>query len=183
MIYGDTLEEIAKEFPTFVIRYKSKSRLMKTAGFLLHMLSGGKADSFMSNFVTTLGTTVYVPNAWMGMTPEKRVVLLRHERVHMRQQKRLGMARFLFMYLLWPVPIWFAKKRRDFEREAYTESIKADHYFYGFIYVDTAEYKEFIVTDFSGPCYMWMWGPRKDNERWFDDTLRQLHDDVSHGSA
>lgn len=183
MVYGHTLKELKKEFPLFVIRYKSRSPLMKAVALLLKILSGGRSSTFLTDFVTTVGSTLYVPNSWMGLKAEDRVVILRHERIHMRQQRRLGLLRFFFTYFVWPFPVLFAKGRRDLEREAYEETLRTDHYFYGFIYVEQPGYRQDILNDFKGPRYMWMWASTQDNEVWFDSALARLRADVARTSA
>lgn len=175
MYYDREVANTAREFPHFEIVYKRHSPLMRTLGWLLRAATFGRANTFMTEFVTTIGTTVYVPNGWAGYSQATRSVLLRHERVHMRQQAAMGRVRFFLTYLLWPVPFVYAKGRRDLERPAYLESLRADHFFFGFDYVDRPEYRAAILQDFNGPDYMWMWRRPQDNQRWFDEALINLH--------
>ena len=74
--------KIQTYFPDFKIVEKSSSTLMKIIGILMFFAPG-----FMTQFLTTLGDTVYVPSlSWA----ESNLPCLIHETVHMYDNKRLG---------------------------------------------------------------------------------------------
>lgn len=184
MLYLETaLVQLKKEFPDFALYYKRNSRLMKGLGTALKVVSFGQVTHFLSEFVTTFGNTVYVPDLWDEMKDVDKVVILRHERVHMRQQRRLGRASYYVRYLCWPLPGLFAFGRRELEREAYEETMRADKFFHGLAYVTSDAYKKEITAEFSGPSYFWCWANYKDNEAWFDYTLAKLCLEESYHTA
>ena len=72
---------------------------------------------FASNNYTLISpTTLYVPKG------KKRVPksLLRHESVHARQMREVGVLKYLFLYLIC-LPVFFNKWRWKWEWEAYRE--------------------------------------------------------------
>lgn len=164
--------EISREFPDFRIRKKEDSRLMRLVGFLLYVLSFGKNQDFMTKFTTTLGTTIFVSSGWDDLSPVSQCVVLRHERVHMRQAKKYGRLMFSFLYLFWPLPMFRAAWRRRFEQEAYEETIRAV-YEYG---EDPANYvfRVRMILHFTSSEYLWMWTNEADIEEWFDATVSRI---------
>ena len=106
--YLRLIEEIKEEFPTFTIRKKSSSFFMKSISTCLKVISFGKMDSFMEDFITTIGNTVYVPDNWDSKSASTKIISLRHERIHMRQTKRIGRIKFSLLYLFFPIPIFRA---------------------------------------------------------------------------
>lgn len=164
--------EIAKEFPNFKIRLKSQSWLMKTINVLLLILTFGRQKTFMTSFVTTLGSTVYVPDSWSSWNPTAQCITLRHERVHMRQSRKYGWLLFSLLYLFCWLPLWRAKWRTKFEMEAYEESMRSLLDYGG----DPSNfvYKAKMIRHFTSAEYGWMWTKEKDIEDWFDRTLSRL---------
>ena len=94
--YETLLVEIRKEFPDFHIIKKEDSRLMKLIDVCLKIISFGQMKTFMTDFITTLGSKVYIMERWESVALIDRIAILRHERVHMRQARRYG--RFLFSF-------------------------------------------------------------------------------------
>ena len=84
------------------------------------------------------------------------------------------MIRYVLLYLLWPLPILWAKGRRDLEMEAYAESIRATKEYYGDALLLTDSYRERMISHFTGGAYLWMWVSRKAVEKWYDDTVKKL---------
>jgi hypothetical protein len=174
----ELLEEIKKEFSDFKLVPKANSKLMKFIGTFLAIITFGQATEFMTRFHTTVGYTVYVSQAWEGMSDVSKQVLLRHERVHMRQRKKFGFLLYAFLYVLFPFPLLFAYFRMRFEREAYTESMHAtaDLYPGGLGILERADYRKKMLKHFTSAEYFWMWPFRKGLERWFDATLAELRE-------
>src|SRR3972149_9289554 len=114
---------IRKEFPGFLIKKKTDSRMMRAIDLFLKIITFGQMKKFMSSFITTVGEVVYVPDNWDGKTEQNRMIVLRHERIHMRQAKRYTRPLFSFLYLFFPLPTVFAYFRMRLEREAYEESM------------------------------------------------------------
>ena len=109
------LRRIEAEFPEFRVVSKRNSCVMRGIDVALRVLTFGAMATFMTEFVTTIGTTVYVPDKWDSRSPLSRAVVFRHEAVHMRQVRRLGFLVFAVLYLLWPLPFVFATGRRNLE--------------------------------------------------------------------
>lgn len=149
--------EIRGEFPDFKLTPKSESHLMRAVGGLLYALSFGRSRSFMQRYITTVGHTVYTNLGWDGMDDVAKIVVLRHERVHMRQQKRLSFPVYAFLYLLVVLPAFLAIGRTKLEQEAYTETIRAQLQYRGTGYVWSRDFQDWLASQFVGPAYLWMW--------------------------
>lgn len=171
--YETFLQEIKKEFPDFKLIKKSDSKLMKFIDTFLKAITFGKMNTFMENFITTIGNTVYVNNSWDARSASTKAITLRHERVHMRQSKRIGKIKFSLMYLLFPLPTVFAYYRKKFEQEAYEESLKALFEYYGQKFFTQAT-KDNIVNHFTSAEYFWMWPWKKDIEEWYDGVVEDI---------
>lgn len=164
--YSRVLTETLREFPDFSIVRKTDSRFMCLLGWLLFFNRG-----FMTGFHTTIGSTLYVTPGWEQMADLDRAALLRHERVHLRQQRRYGMALYAFLYtLLLPAVFTF---RARLEQEAYEESLRAQLEYWGpgsF----TPELREWYLRCFTGSAYFWMRPFRKSVASWYDGVLRGM---------
>jgi len=171
--YEALLEEVKREFPEFKIVKKTESSLMKAIAAFLRLITFGKMNSFMDKFITTLGQTVYVPSSWDANSPATNAITIRHERVHMRQSRDHGSVKFSLLYLFAYLPIGLAYYRTKFEKEAYEESLRAVHDYYGSKFF-TKALKENVVNHFVSAEYLWMWYNRKHIEEWYDVTVEQI---------
>ena len=158
--------QITAEFPSFKIVNKSDSTLMK-------LISCFMVASFMSNFVTTIWNTVYVPSNWATYSVAEQCSLLRHESIHMRQAKSLTFPLFGFLYLCVFFPIGLSYFRAKFEMEAYAETL-ASYKDYGESYSDPAT-QAWLTTQFVGPNYGWMWPFKSAIISWFNATVAKLN--------
>lgn len=165
---------IREEFPNFEVVRKSDSRLMSVIHTLLMCISFGQMRTFMVDFVTTLGTTVYVPTKWETWPVPSKMAVLRHERVHMRQAKKYGRVLYSFLYLFVPLPIGLAYYRMLFEKEAYTESLRAYADYYGVDSLRGGASRNSMVRHFTTAEYMWMWPFKKRMEKWYDNEVSKL---------
>ena len=166
--------ETRVEFPGFQVRHKAMSRLMKLVGLLLLLVTFGQQRVFMTEYVTTIGEKVYVPDGWENWDEFRRVAILRHERVHMRQVRRHGMFLFALMYLLLPVPLFFAYFRAKFEWEAYEESMRAVAERNGLRILDDPKYKQSIFEHFTTGAYGWMWPFTGTLEKWYLASQKKI---------
>lgn len=173
-IYIDVLEDVKSEFPSFELVRKADSRFMKFLAFLLFF-----NKAFMADFVTTIGNTIWVPDKWDKWPAVSRAEVLRHERIHLRQQVRYGMPRYVFMYLLWPLPFLRAKGRTMLEQEAYKESLVARAEYYGVESLAGDNMRESFIGHFTSGEYGWMWTKRADIELWYDTCLEEIHEQSS----
>lgn len=169
-----TIEDISLEFPSFKVLKKSESWLMKTIGKLLFIISFGQNKSFMTDFITTIGNTVYVPDSWDSKLEKSRIEVLMHERIHMRQSKKLTPIIYALAYLLFPIPIGFAWARAKLEWEAYTESMRVKSHFSGIQSVKTPEFKEYLFKNFTGSSYMFMMPFKSILEKWYQESIKRL---------
>jgi hypothetical protein len=171
--YDRLIDDIRKEFPDFRIIKKADSRFMKLINAFLRIASFGKMKTFMDSFITTIGTTVYVPDSWNSRSSSTKAITMRHERVHMRQARDLGSIAFSFLYLFFPLPFVFAYFRMKFEKEAYEESLRAAHEYYG-TKLFTQALKDDVVQHFTSAEYMWMWPWKKSIEEWYDGVIKGI---------
>lgn len=172
---GDAfLAELAREFPRFRIVYKRDSAICRALHWGLLLVTFGGQRQFIDGYYTVLGDTLYVPDAWDDLPDIDRVILLRHERVHLRQRRRYGNVGMTFLYLLPFFPLGLAYGRARIEWEAYAETLRATAELHGLPAARDPRLRERIVTRFTGPDYGWMWPFRKQVERWFDAVLAEL---------
>ena len=171
-LFEPFLAEIKEEFPTFDIVPKRSSKLQRAIHVALAIVTFGGMRTYATQYHTVLFGKLWVPDAWEKMSDVDRYVLLRHERVHLRQRKRMGDLVMGFVYLVPFFPLGLAYGRARIEWEAYTETIKATHETYG---MDRAKaLKPFLVGRFVGPDYGWMWPFRGTIERWFDEVIAEI---------
>lgn len=167
----DIIEGMRSEFGVR-LAYKDESRLMKLIGRFLSVITLGSFTEFMSHYVTTLGNTIYVPRVWMVMQDDERAMILRHERIHLQQQRRYGRLLFSFLYLFPLLPVGLAYFRQKFEKEAYEEQMRAAVE-YGRDIMRPEE-RNFVVSQFTSSRYLWMWPFKGAVRHWYDETARRL---------
>lgn len=154
--------------------YKDESRLMRAFNKLFYF---GKKDSKFMNYYATTGKNriVYIPRGWWSKaSDEEKVILLRHELIHMKQMERYGRFLFLFLYFCFPFPIGLAYYRAKFEKEGYEETLRARYEYWGSELITSRECKDWIVSQFTGGVYLWMWPFKKGISVWYDKTVREI---------
>lgn len=166
------LADIRKEFPAFKLVDKSTSKLMLMIDLFLKVITLWRMKDFMRTFTTTIGYTVYVPSGWKMRPIKSRSIILRHERVHMRQRAHLGLW-YSISYLFFPLPAVWAYFRMKYEMEAYEESLRAVAEYYGTASFTQAMRRAY-VAHFTGPEYFWTWPWKARIERWYDSTLARI---------
>jgi hypothetical protein len=185
------VREILAEFPAFRIVPKAGSPLSVAIDWGLRVITLGAQRHYMTRYHTVIGDTLYVPEGWQAMTDAARVILLRHERVHLRQRRRYGMVPFALLYLLPILPLGLAWFRARFEWEAYRETLRATAELRGLDALDDPVLRREIVRRFVSGDYGWMWPFSDTIQRWFDqavdDIRRERRGDSEgashHGSA
>jgi hypothetical protein len=166
------IDEIKNEFPSFRIRKKRDSLLQRAIHVALAVITLGGQRVYLTRYHTVLFGTLWVPDAWDKMSDADQYILLRHERVHLRQRKRMGDLWMSFVYLMPFFPLFFAWGRARIEWEAYAETIRATAEVLG---IDAAaSLRPHIVKRFTGPEYGWMWPFPKAVNRWFDEALADV---------
>ena len=147
-------------------------RIDEHADLMAYLAELGNEEHYLTRYHTVLFGKLYVPDVWDGMGDEERYILLRHERVHLRQRRRMGDAWMAFVYLLPFFPLGLAWGRARIEWEAYVETIRA-----------TAEVRSLeaaralepeILRRFVGPDYGWMWPFPRVVRRWFREVIADL---------
>jgi hypothetical protein len=166
--------ELEAEFPRFRIIRKPESRFQRAIHRLLVVASFGQMRAYLDSYHTTIGQRVYVTGDWEEMSRDRRYLVLRHERVHMRQFRRFTPVGFALLYLLLPLPIGLAYFRARFEMEAYAESIRGAALIHGRAHVLEPAFRRRILAHFTGPDYGFMWPFRRALERWYDRVVADL---------
>lgn len=167
-----------EEFPHFRIVSKSKSPLCHVIDAALRFITLGRMRRFLTVYHTVLGSTLFVAPTWDKMSPDERFVLLRHERVHLRQRRRyttLGMA---LLYLLPFFPLGLAYGRARIEWEAYCETLRARAEVFGIDAARDPTLRKEIVERFTGADYGWMWPFPQIVGRWYDREIAQIESRV-----
>ncbi len=166
------IAEICEEFPSFEILPKRTSALQRAIHVALAVVTIGQMRTYLTEYHTALFGKLWVPDSWETMGDEERYILLRHERVHLRQRRRMGDVMMAFVYLVPFFPLGLAYGRARIEWEAYTETIRATAEVKGLAAAKLQ--RAFIVDRFMGPDYGWMWPFRRVVQRWFDEVIADL---------
>lgn len=145
--YLQIVAELKTEFPNFEIVQKENNWLMRLI-YNLTLMRFWNPD-FMSAYVTVMFGRVYMPSYLIGSLTGYMV--LRHERVHLRDAARWPVL-FELSYLLFPLP-FFITMRAYWEYRAYCESLVTEAELFGYVRRDTID---FFVNQFTGSYYLWM---------------------------
>jgi hypothetical protein len=168
------IAEIVSEFPSFCIRPKSESALQRAIDLALKLITFGAQHEYLTRYHTVLGYTLWVPSAWPRSPDEARYILLRHERVHLRQRRRYGMLGIALWYLLPIFPIGLAWGRARIEWEAYTETLRATAEVKGLEAARDPELHSYLVKQFASGAYGWMWPFPSVIRRWIAEALADI---------
>lgn len=168
------VREIVREFPRFRIVPKRASTLSKWIDAALKIVTFGAQREFMTRYHTVIGNTLYVPARWDETPDLTRLITLRHERVHLRQRRRYGDIAMAFLYLVPLFPLGLAYGRARIEWEAYEETLRATAELRGLDAARSPELRAYIVGQFVGGSYGWMWPFPRAIERWYDAALAAI---------
>jgi len=171
---AELIAEIAREFPGFRLVSKRESPLSLLLDVLLRLVTLGAQSQFLTHYHTVLGYRLYTPDSWATAAEVDRVIVLRHERVHLRQRRRYGFFLMAFLYLIPFFPLGLAYGRARIEWEAYEETLRATAELCGLERARSRELRAGIVGRFTGGAYGWMWPFRSQVERWYDRALAEL---------
>lgn len=166
------LAEMHREFPRFAIVPKRDSDLQTAIGKLLSIVTLGGQRSYVARYHTVMFGKLYVAEGWDTMDDAARYILLRHERVHLRQARRMGFVWMAFVYLFPIAPLGLAWGRARIEWEAYVETIRSTAEVHGLAAARALEPE--IVRRFVGPDYGWMWPFPAAIRRWFRHVIGDL---------
>ncbi len=171
-LLAQTIEETRREFPDFKIVPKSESALMKALDIGLKIVTFGQMKSFLS-YHTTIGTTMYAGPTWDMVNDVQRIILIRHEREHMRERAEMGGVLYTVMYLVPFFPVGLAYGRARLEWRAYEAGLLAKAELKGKEAVLDPDYRAMIVRQFTGPSYGWMWPFPSQVNAWYDEALKK----------
>ncbi|HXX70541.1 MAG TPA: hypothetical protein VEK07_25385 [Polyangiaceae bacterium] len=171
------LAEIRREFPGFAIRRKRESALQLAIALALRLVTFGRQRHYLTRYHTVLFGRLYVPDCWDEMGDIERYILLRHERVHLVQRRRMGDVAMAVVYLFPVLPMFLAWGRARIEWEAYVETIRATAEILGLQAARNLE--DEIVRRYVGPDYGWMWPFPAAVRRWFRDLIEDLAAEAS----
>jgi hypothetical protein len=177
------IAEIRAEFPRFCIRPKAEDRLQRAIDRALKLITFGGQTEYLTHYHTVLGDTLWVPLSWPELDDLGRVVLLRHERVHLRQRRRYGSIGMALIYLLPFLPLGLAYGRARIEWEAYQETLLATAEVYGLEAARDPGLRAEILSRFTGPDYGWMWPFPAQVGRWYDAALDRIADELPETEA
>jgi hypothetical protein len=171
---GRFIDTIRAEFPTFRIVPKRGHWPSRVIDLALKLVTFGGQRSYLTRYHTVIGNTLFVPPTWDAMTDLDRVILLRHERVHLRQRRRYGAFVMTFLYLIPFFPLGLAYGRARIEWEAYEETLRATAELLGLEAAQSSHLRAHIVARFTGPEYGWMWPFERSVQAWYDRALSNL---------
>jgi hypothetical protein len=169
---------VVKTFPKAKIQYKSKSLFMRILGILIYFFN----PNFMKDFITVIGTTVYIPDDLIENNPSGSLVVFAHEFVHMwdrTHDHRLFSLLYLspqiwgllsFLSFLAFINIWFllflgfslcllpwpSPWRAELEANGYAMTMYMEYYI-GRVVSSKESYAAFLAsTIFTTKDYYWM---------------------------
>jgi len=166
--------EMTREFPGFRLVPKRESTFSKLIDVALKLLTFGGQREFMTHYHTVIGSTLYTPASWENTPDLDRLITLRHERVHLRQRRRLSFPVMAFVYLIPFFPVGLAYGRARLEWEAYEETLSATAELRGLGALRSRALRDHIVRRFTGADYGWMWPFRSVVERWYDRAVEKI---------
>lgn len=168
---------IKQEFPDVQIIFKDESRLMSVIDIFLRFITFGVFSRFLDSFITTIGHTIYVPRDWINYDDTAKIIIVRHERVHMRQERKYGPLWFRFLYLF-VLPTIFTY-RAKFEREAYEETFRAHGELLGLDALDPHLINiDKYIENFTGPNYFFMWPRKRQVTTWAYEALEKVRKEI-----
>ena len=174
--YAALVEALREEIPGFRVVRKDRSAFHRAIHHGLRIVTLGRMSNYLDSFQTTIGKTVYVTSDWDRMSVDRRYVTMRHEAVHLRQFRKYTLPVMALLYVLLPLPMGLAYFRAYFEKEAYAETIRAAADVWGRDYASSTDHRKYVIDQFMGPSYGWMWPFRADLERWYDRIQATLDD-------
>jgi len=178
MYYSQALDSLFREFPDARFVEKKSSFFMRVIDVCLRIITLGAMRRFMTNFVTVVGSTVYLPTSWDERTPTQKAVSIHHEMVHLRQRRRYGGFFFTLRYLCWPLPTIYALGRLRLEQEAYEETLRTWVRFRGQTVLEDADLREHIVSHFTSASYFWTYPFKRELEVWYNQTVKKLKTEI-----
>jgi len=172
--FDQLVQELAREFRTFRLVPKERSRLMRALYHLL--LMRWWCPDFIESYTTVLITVVYMPSDLIGTDTGYRS--LRHERIHMRDCWRWGVLPFALSYLF-VLPVGLTL-RSVWEMRGYAETMRVELESTGEISDDLLRH---IERQFTGPSYLYMCPFPGLVRRWLRRTRCRVTQEMTDGQG
>lgn len=172
--YDELVAEMARRVPPVRLRDKSASATQRLIDRALRVLTLGGQDRYLTQYVTTLGATIWVPATWEQWSPRSRYKVLRHELVHVRQFERYTWVGMVLLYGFFPLPAGLAWGRAVLEWEAYAVTLEVEAELEGLDAARSPALHDEIVQRFTGPDYGWMWPFERWVRRRIAETLTAI---------
>ncbi len=160
------LRAMEADFPGFHVLYKAGDPIQRAVSMFLCLVTLGGMRTYLSRYHTVMFGALWVSPAWDQMSDDACYVLLRHERVHLRQRARYGELGMALRYLVGGLPLGACWGRARIEWEAYEETIRATFEVYG--EREMRALRPWLIERFCGPDYGWMWPFPDQVGAWFD---------------
>lgn len=180
--YEPFLAEMVRENPGLRVLPKDSSSLQKAIDLALKAVTLGSMSTYLTNYTTVIGKTIYVPIGWESRDDDDRYITLRHEAIHLRQMRRYTMVGMAVLYALPFFPLGLAYGRARIEWEAYAETLRAVAEVRGLKSARAPELRAHIVRQFTSAAYGWMWPFPATVERWIDEELARIGQAVITGA-
>jgi hypothetical protein len=165
------LREMRREFPRLRLLRKDRVPSQRLVHHVLRVLTLGGQRTYLTDYVTTIGQTIYVTPDWEELAEDERVCVLRHEREHMRQFRRYTFLGMAIAYLLLPLPLGLAYCRARLEWQGYAETIRAHAELHGAARVREPSFRAHIIAQFTTGAYGWMWPFPGRVGQWYDEVV------------
>jgi len=130
---------------------------------------------YLSDYTSTFKNTILLSDKLDDYLRSKRYnhhisayFVLKHEAVHLKQFQKLGTIGVFSRYV-WP-PFIKTRRASDIELPAYSESLISRIKYLG--KAPSSIYREWWISNFTGPSYGWMYTNRKTVEMWYEVSLR-----------
>ena len=164
-------EEMQREIGALRIVHKENDRFSKLIDTLLRVVTLGQMSTYVTQYTTVMGHTIYVPAGWDQRSDTERYITLRHEAVHFRQMLRYGQIGMSLLYMLPIFPLGLAYGRARIEWEAYAETLRAIAEVNGIEAARHPKLRAHIVKQFTSAAYGWMWPFPSAINAWIDSEL------------
>ncbi|MHA1732988.1 MAG: hypothetical protein ACTSU5_13660 [Promethearchaeota archaeon] len=165
-------EGVLREFPDFFVIFKVENHFQCLVSHVARPFN----RVYNSHYTTTFYPGIYVPHTFLRWRPSRIVELFDHERVHLRQYRRVGgTLPFLFLYNLVPFPVLIAYVRYKWEREAYERTILHEYNWRGPEYVRSDQFiDKVMVPRLNGSEYGFTWFDKGGIRRWVLETVDKV---------
>ena len=203
-LFMDTVAYMKRNVPGFEWAEKHERWTQRFIGFFFRWVFPINRH-YMTKYTSTFYPRVYFPTGLVERDPWRATKILWHEYVHLFDAQRDGPTTFAASYMNWwsilaPIAIglgiamavsgvpwpaflslslalvpWPSPWRRDYELRGYTMNLVINLWKYGSIRESTVDW---IVRQFTGPAYGWMWPFRKS----MYERVRKIQSDIETGA-